>query len=244
MNKLVEILSNNFIGLVIGTLLGGEITRFLYRPQVLIQLRDVTPLYSDEGFFLSIRIANRGRVAASDCIGNITLNLNAETVMNPEDYLLDRFEESLPKYTIEEIKLEHPRHQLTTKDKVREVRNSSLCWSKLGNPHEIDINPGSNQNLDICRVQLYNDTEKNERFWYLIFPCEQGWRKVRCRVKLNPKEPLEGKLLICPNNVFPTVRKISFTLDDMQSTPQFVIKKYSLLERIYFAFNRSKLYFD
>lgn len=244
MNKFIEILGSNFIGLLIGTLLGKEITRYLYKPQVLIQLRDITPLYSDDGFFISIRIANRGRTVASKCVGNITINYELKNLITPEDYRLDKFEEALPTYRLEDIRLEHPRHQLITQKKTRDIQNSTLCWSKLGNPSDIDINPGSNQNLDICRVQKYVDNEKKETFWYLIFPCEQGWRKVRARIKLNPQESLTGKLFICPNNVFPTVRKFTFTLGNNNEYPKISIDKYNFFKQVYYIFNRSKLYFD
>jgi hypothetical protein len=244
MDKFIEILGSNFIGLLIGTLFGKEITRYLYKPQVIIQLRDITPLYSDEGFFISIRIANRGRTAAANCLGNITINYDIKDLMIPEDYKLDKLEESLPKYSIENIRLEYPRHQLITQQKIRDIQNSTLCWSRLGNPAEIDINPGSNQDLDICRVQKYLNLDTNESFWYLIFPCEQGWRKVRARIKLETNKPLTGKLLICPNNVFPTIRKIVFELKNNNEYPTLRIENYNWFQRIYYFFCKNKFYFD
>lgn len=244
MDKILDILSSNFISLLIGTLLGAEIMRFLYRPHVIIQFKNLMPLYSDNGYFLSIKVANRGRTAASNCIGNITLKYILDDLISPNAFNLDKFEDSLPRYRLEDIELEYPRHQLITPHKQREIKNSTLCWSELGNPLKMDINPGASQNLDICRIQKYIDLETNDVFWYLIFPCEQGWRKVRARIKIKPNTTISGKLFICPNNVFPTVRKFIFELKDNNDFPTFKIERFNLLKRFYFKFNRSKLYFD
>lgn len=244
MGHLWDLLTNNLISLLIGTLLGTEITRLLYRPQVLIQLRAIKPLVSDNGFFLSVSIANQGRTVASKCAGNVSINYAEADLMDPDQYMLDRFENSLPTYRIENIPLDFPRHQLLTPGKLSEIKNSSLCWSKLGNPSEMNINPGTTQGLDFCRVQLYDNQETNEKFWYLIFPSEQGWRKVRCRIKLTPGKQLTGKLFVCPENVFPTIRKFFVDLDRVDGSPALSLKRYSFLERIYFSFNRTKLYFD
>ncbi|MCB0746076.1 MAG: hypothetical protein KDC90_01310 [Ignavibacteriae bacterium] len=232
------------IALLIGTLLGKEITRFLYRPQVVIKFKGIMPLNSDNGFFLSIQIANKGRTEASNSTGNITINCQKDDLMDPDMYVLDKFENALPTYRLENIKLDFPRHQLITPDKFREIKNSNLCWSKLGNPSDINISPGSIQSLDFCRVQFYNNEKTNEKFWYLIFPSEQGWRKVITRIKLEENMSLKGKLFICPNNVFPTVRKFIIRYDRTISSPKLVLKKYNIFEKIYYFFNRSKLYFD
>ncbi|MDE5421578.1 hypothetical protein L3073_05125 [Ancylomarina sp. DW003] len=244
MTKWVDFLTNNAIALIVGTLLGKEITRYLYKPQVLIRVRNISPLYSDNGFFVSIKIANKGRTVATNCCGKITLNFNKEALMDPDSFKLDRFETSLPTYRLENIKLDHPRHQLTTKAKDRSIKNSSLCWSKLGNPSQISINPGSIESLDVCRVQFYKDQKEDQQFWYLIFPCEQGWRKVKCRINLKNNEIISGKLFVCPENVFPTVRKFVVSLDEQTNKPIFTIKKYNILKRFYYFFYRSKLYFD
>lgn len=243
-NEIVEVIRDNILTLIIGTLLGTEVTRYLYKPQVIIQFRDIMPLYSDEGFFISIGIANRGRTVANNCIGNITIDNSLENLLNPEKYSLDECEKSLPEYHFENIKMDFPRHQLITPAKKREIKNVTICWSKLGNPAEININPGSSNKLDLCRIQKYQNKDKTEKFWYVIFPCEQGWRKVRCRIKLKPNEVLTGKLFVCPDSVFPTVRMFRIEYSDIEIAPKFILKELTLLKRVYYFFNRSKLYFD
>ncbi len=244
LGKLIDLLGNHLLALVVGTLLGSELTRFLYRPKVIIRLKGVQPLFSDGGFFLSVRVANTGRTVAPNSIGNVTIDYESSDLMDPDEYKLDKAEESLPTYRLENIKLDFPRHQLVTPGKERSIKNSSLCWSVLGNPQKVDINPGSNENLEICRVQSIEGHGTKEKFWYLIFPCEQGWRKVRCRIRLRNGVPLSGKIFICPSNVFPTVRKFQILCDESMEYPTLSIENYSLMERLYYFFNRSLLYFD
>ncbi len=244
MNAILNLLSDHLLALIVGTLLGSEIMRFLYRPNVLILLKEVMPMYSDGGFFLSVLVANAGRTVAANSVGNITINYPIGDLIDPDQYSLDASEQSLPTYRLENIKLDYPRHQLITPDKSRYIKNSSLCWSSLGNPSRVDINPGSSESLEICRVQLYEDKRTNQKFWYLIFPCEQGWRKVRCRIKLNPNVEITGKLFICPNNVFPTVRTFTIKTTSVEDRPALIIKNYSMIERFINQFNRNKLYFD
>ncbi|MDL2312823.1 hypothetical protein LJC68_08105 [Bacteroidales bacterium OttesenSCG-928-B11] len=243
--------ASTVIGLIIGTLLGAEISRYLYKPNVIIKFKDISPLFSDNGFFASILVANKGRTASIGTQGKITLNYNEERLMNPSEFKLDAFENSLPTYRIENIKMDYPRHQLITPEKNRTIKNSSLCWSTLGNPDKVDINPGASETLDIFRAQRYVDEISNRVFWYLIFPCEQGWKKVRCRIMLEPNDIITGKLFVCPGNVFPTVRKIIITLDKNAEKPSLSIKNYNFFNRIYHFFNRiyhffnrSDFYFD
>lgn len=222
------------VGLLIGTLLGNEINRFLYRPKVIIKFKNISPLHSQDGFFLSLVVANYGRTVATNCIGNLSLtDFTREDVMDYKEALTD---EALPKYSEEKIDLEFPRHQLVQPNQFREIKNVSLCWSKLGNPCEMNINPGMCQVLDICRVQ-YN---KEKLFWYLIFPSEVGWRKVRLRMKARN---IEGRLLVCPENEFPTVLDFKIKLDE-QNVPIFIPANYKYLKKIKRFFNRKKIYFD
>lgn len=222
------------VGLLIGTLLGNEINRFLYRPKVIIRFKQITPLYSSDGFFLSLIVANYGRTVATNCIGNLTLNnLKAEDIMDQKEALT---EEALPKYSEEKIDLEFPRHQLISPKQFREIRNNAICWSRLGNPCEININPGMSQSLDICRAQYNND----KAFWYLVFPSELGWRKIRLRIKA---KKMSGRLLVCPENEFPTVLDFKIKLDK-DGVPSFIPIKYNKIKRIQRFIRRRKLYFD
>ena len=221
-------------GLVIGTLLGNEISRFLYRPRVIIRFKEISPLYSKDGFFWSIVVANHGRTAASNCIGTITIkDLPKENILGPADAMVD---EALPKYEDEDIDLDYPRSPLITPDKFRDIKNCTLCWSQLGNEPRIDINPGTTQTLDVCRVQF--NTQK--QFWYLVLPSERGWRKVRLRMKVTN---IKGRILICPSNEFPTV--LDFEIKQKKNEePIFIAIQYSFLKRVFRQFRRQKLYFD
>ena len=124
------------IGLIIGTLLGNEISRFLYRPKVFIKFKQISPLFTKDGYFWSIIVANLGRTVATDCIGTITIDgLSKEDIMESHEAVMD---ESLPTYSEERIDLDYPRSQLVSPMSFREIRNVSLCWSLLGNPFKID----------------------------------------------------------------------------------------------------------
>jgi|GEM_PF-4987820 len=221
------------IGLCIGTLLGNEISRFLYRPKVIVKFKQLTPLKMKDGFFWSIQIANQGRTAALNCTGTISLfDLKNTDVLEPYDALI---QEALPSYKDENLDLEYPRKQLISPSKFRDLRNCSLCWSTLGNPSEVNINPGTIQELDICRVQYHS--ERN--YWYLIFPSEKGWRKVRLRLKV---ANLTGRILVCPSNEFPTVLDFRI-LQRGNKEPTFEQINYRLISRLRRYFNKNELYF-
>ena len=110
--------TGNIWGLIIGTLLGSEISRYLYMPHVIIKFKNITPLFSDTGFFISVMIANKGRTASLNTQGKITLHYNSDRLMEPCEYKLDKYENSLPTYTLENVNIEHPRHQLLTPSKI------------------------------------------------------------------------------------------------------------------------------
>lgn len=221
------------IGLCVGTLMGNEISRFLYRPRVIIKFKKLEPMQMEDGFFWSIQIANMGRTVASKCVAHISLqNLKISDIVEQNDAVL---EEGLPKYSEEKIDLEYPRHQLVSITKFRDISHCSLCWSRLGNPEEIDINPGTLCGLDICRVQYH----KEKQYWYLIFPSEKGWRKVRIRIKA---KNYKGRILVCPANNFPTMLDFEIKINDLDQ-PTLIPVKYNFIERVFRYFKRRNLYF-
>ena len=174
------------------------------------------------GYFWSIFVMNTGRTVASNCAGVINLNkLSKKDLMEEYEAVPD---EMLPRYKEEGIDLDYPRNQLTTPTKYREIKNSILCWSHHGNPFEVNINPGMTRSLDICRVQ-FNETTQS---WYLVFPSEKGWRKVRIRVKA--KEMI-GRILLCPANEFPTILDFKIVLDS-KGKPNFAPLKFSFFQKI------------
>lgn len=193
-----EFLTSLF-SLTLGAIIGSEVQRIFYRPRVIVRYKDINPLHDESGIYWSLKIENYGRTVAKDCAAVVTLhNIRVEDILSPED--IDS-NESLPEYKNESIDLEIPRKQIISSKHFRPIGRASLCWSKLGNPDLIDINPGISQLLDLCKFQ------KSEKGGYFIFPSEEGWRRVR--VRLFPKT-YKGHILICPANEFPV--KVKFEL--------------------------------
>ncbi|WP_430411466.1 hypothetical protein [Kordia sp.] len=222
------------IGLFIGTLLGNELNRFLYRPNVLIKFRNISVLRNEDGAFWSILVANTGRTCAENCIGCITIfNLNKMDLMEQNEALAD---EQLPRYKNENIDLEYPRSQLTAPSKYRDLKCASLCWSHHGNPYELNINPGMVRGLDICRIQ-YHDKKK---YWYLIFPSEKGWRKIRLRCRL---KSYKGRLFICPANEFPKSIDFEIFLNN-KDIPVFKFIKRTWIKNMKFFLRRKSMILD
>ncbi len=192
-----------FLSLLIGTLLGGEITRYFYKPKVIIKYKDVAPLVLETGTFWSLRVENRGRTVATDCIGVLTLeDVTPEDIINQNEA---DTKELLPEYRGEAIDMSFPREQIISRNYFREINRTSLCWAKLGNPDKIDVNPGVSQSIDICKHHRLGE------FDYFIFPSEEGWRRLRVRVK---SKNLKGSLYICPSNEFPTQIDFTITIED------------------------------
>lgn len=200
---MLDSLLSPFLSLLIGTLLGGEITRYFYKPKVIIRYRDVTPLTLESGVFWSLRVENRGRTAATDCIGVITIdNISQDDVIDQSEADTNEY---LPDYRNDDIDLAVPREQIMSRTYYREINRVSICWSKLGNPDYIDINPGVSQSIDICK---YHESPHGN---YFIFPSEDGWRKLRVRVR---KSYITGALFVCPSNEFPTKIDFTISIDD------------------------------
>jgi hypothetical protein len=190
------------ISLIIGTLLGSELTRYLYRPRVFIRYEDVTPLYAPDGVHWTIQVANFGRTVASECKGIISIdNLTADDLMPIGQASAD---EVLPSYKSENADIEFPRAQHLGPDSFRSITNEELAWAATGNPAKVAINPGITEKLDVFKVQ----NELNDP--YILVPSGTGWRKLRARIK---PVTLKGRIMICPSNEFPTVMFFTLTFD-------------------------------
>lgn len=224
-----QTLASSLISLVIGTLLGNEISRYLYRPRVKVKIRDVNPLITKDGYFVSIDIVNIGRSVAQNCTGYISLNNIERGDIIDSQYA--EIDEILPSYPNEKINTSFPRDQLITKSKFRIIKNESLCWSKHGNPYELNINPGMTTRLDLFKAQKNKSSD-----WYLIFPSEEGWRKVRTRINFRE---ITGRLLVCPSNEFPTI--IDFKICNIDNKPTFKVIKYNIFKQIKRRIFRYKL---
>ena len=221
-----------FIGLIIGTLLGNEISRILNKPKVKVRFKDISPLLTENGEFWSILIVNFGRTVATNCSCFITLfDITEEDII--DENLADK-EEGLPSYSHENIDIHFPREQFVSRNKFRNIQNESLCWSKHGNPNILDINPGVVESLDICKCHF----SEERKTWYLIFPSEKGWRKVRIRLNL---KPISGRIFVCPSNEFPTL--LDFKIDvSEKGEPIFHPIRYNIFKRFVRFLNRKKLF--
>ena len=227
----LEQVTGALISLIIGTLLGSELTRFLYRPRVFIRYEDVSPLKTPDGVHWTILVANFGRTVASDCKGIITIDgLTKEDLLNVADADPN---EILPTYKSESTDLEFPRPQYLAPDFFRSIRNENLAWAGVGNPAKISINPGTTENLDVFKVQNAHTGS------YVLVPSGLGWRKLRARIKsIN----LIGRIMVCPANEFPTVINFSLSFDESGKST-FVVRRPSLLERIKRVIFRRRYYY-
>ena len=218
------------VGLFVGTLFGNELSRYLYKPRVRVRLNNVSPLKTKDGEFFSIGFINIGRSEASNCSGYISLkDITPDMIMDPSEASLD---ESLPSYSYENLDISHPRSQMITPNKFRHVKHEAICWAHQGNPDQININPGSVQALDICKVQRYKDNK-----WYLIFPTERGWRNVRLRMEF--KTDVYGRLFLCPSNEFPTITDFKIIMQD--GVPTLKIIKPNFFQRIKLRITRRRV---
>lgn len=218
------------VGLFVGTLFGNELSRYLYKPRVRVRLNNVSPLKTKDGEFFSIGFINIGRSEASNCSGYISLkDITPDMIMEPSEASLD---ESLPSYSYENLDISHPRSQMITPKKFRHVKHEAICWAHQGNPDQININPGSVQALDICKVQRYKDNR-----WYLIFPTERGWRNVRLRMEF--KTDVYGRLFLCPSNEFPTITDFKIIMQD--GVPTLKIIKPNFFQRIKLRITRRRV---
>lgn len=183
----------SLVSLVIGGIIGGELTRYLYKPKVVVRYQRTSPLYDGTGKFLSVKFINKGRSVATNCVATITLRgLSADNILEACDVVseenLPNFEDSLNNDTV--------RKQILQRKYFRTFDDEQLCWSNLGNPCQIDINPGITAQLDVCKFQI------GKGFNYIIIPSEFGWRLLRARVKALH---IRGKIKICSSNEFPTI---------------------------------------
>ena len=208
----------------IGAFLGAQILKNFYKPRVIVRYQDINPLHDSTGTYWSIKIENYGRTVAKDCVAVVTLyGVNQEDILPKEDVCL---EERLPEYKHENTDLAFPREQILSDKHFRPIIREPICWSKLGNPDVIDINPGISQSFDLCK---YRRRESGEG--YFIFPSEEGWRRVRVRLK---EKKYEGHVLVCPSNEYPAM--VCFSLDIKNGNPTFIAKKKKYFQR----FRRNK----
>lgn len=221
------------LSLIIATIIGGEIVRKIYSPKVRVKVKGCNYLKNDNGFLMAIDIVNVGSSVATKCISYLTID--DKTPIEKNDLITESdacIEEYLPLYSDENIDYEIPRKQWISPAKYVEPKRLVLSWNHSGDPYEIDINPGVTVSLNICRMR-YHDEKK---YWYIIFPTEKGWRKVRLRMRY---KEISGKLFICPSNSYPLIVqfKIQYNKDKdepylyVSSKPITAFKRRKILER-------------
>ncbi|MET1416833.1 hypothetical protein ABVF61_31550 [Roseibium sp. HPY-6] len=208
------------VSFLVGGFVGKEFYRYLDKPKVVIRIQHQVLFTQPDGFFVSVRIANAGRTAAQNCKGTITLfGITDEQIIDPQEGAVN---ENLHEYREENYKFENPRPQFITKGADYKPVDEPLCWADLGNPHLVDINPGTTHRLDICKY--FQSADNN----YFIFPSDRGWRKLRVRIKA---EVIKGRILICPANDFPTAVYFELSVED-DGKPNLKMTKPGAFERV------------
>lgn len=232
----MEVLStiiSAIIGLVIGTLFGGWVERILYRPRVVIEIESESPYVRQEGKYVSVVVSNRGRTAAIDCVGSISIDeLSPNALLTPYDAANDEKLPLEPKLKLKD--------QLLMPESFREIDRELLCWAHIGNPPTYTINPGTKTLLDVFKA-IERDTSEG---WYLIIPTEAGWKKLRARLK---DGNYHGRIVVSPKNGPPKIRefeiKPSLEAKAPLIGPQFVLKERRLTACLRLLFASSKLPF-
>lgn len=198
------------LSLVIATIIGGELVRRIYSPRVKVKVKRSNYLRNEHSFLIAIDIVNLGSTVATKCISYLIID---EQTQIQEDDLLTEAQacenEYLPSYSYEHIDYEIPRQQWITPEKYVQPQRLVLCWNHSGDPYELDINPGVTVSLNICRMRYHDE----DHFWYIIFPTEKGWRKVRLRMKY---KEISGKIFICPSNTYPLI--VNFKISENPQT--------------------------
>lgn len=210
------------LSLIIATLIGGEIVKRLYSPNVNVKAKNISHLRDNGGFFISLNIVNLGRTVANDCICYLMINsfIDKEDIMEEHEACTD---EHLPTYRDEKLDFTTPRQQLTTPAKFRKPEQVQLCWAHHGNPCVMNINPGVTKLLDICRAQYIENNQ-----WYIIFPSEKGWRRILIRMRY---KNINGKIFICPSNDYPKILDFSFIFENNEPTLKIYDKYLNKIRR-------------
>lgn len=124
-----------------------------------------------------IMIANKGKRAAQNCIGMITLHdTTADDVwQGPESYT-SAYDAPWP---------------VLSKDYFTPIKDMPLCWSRLGNPQAVVINRESTEPLEFYKAHFGS---------HITIPSEEGWH--RYRVDLKGKE-YSGEIRVTSSNAEP-----------------------------------------
>lgn len=146
------------------------------------------PMVSKEMVEHVLVVKNKGRSAAKNCIGMVTIDVERDDLLTKVPAELEVFKkivsgeqepETLVKYHL-------------TKDNFREIKDEKICWADIPNPVSITINPGLISGLAICRA-LKPSLE-------LYFPSEGGWKHLKMILRLRE---YKGKIMVSAENSKP-----------------------------------------
>lgn len=223
MSDLQSVLVENAIGLMVGTIVGGGIVRYLYRPRLKIEIDRVITheAHSDTAdrvFNLTIQVTNTGNVAGQNSVGFITLaDVIASDLLEDDDpFPLEQVD-----FT-EDAQAQTP-YAIMTPTRYRPVDRELLCWAPYGNPARYTLNPGAKCVLEVAKAIWYDA----RGIWYLAVPSEEGWNRVRGRFT---NRHLRGTLIVSPENGRQTTVDFEITLPRNGSTqgkPAFRLKRRS-----------------
>jgi len=154
------------IGAIVGALLGAAFGGFLRDKLAEKHFKPVLNMVGEDNlpagigiYYHRILVKNTGKRAAKNCIGKVTLEniTRDDLVENPPVYVYNAMEAK----------------PIVNKHTFTDIREMSICWSRLGNPESITINRDDTQMLDLYRVIS----------GCLELPTEEGWDCFRVGLK-------------------------------------------------------------
>jgi hypothetical protein len=173
------------VAALLGAAVGGYLRDFLaekyFRPKLAVDGKD--SIQKGDVLYYRVFIRNKGKRAATNCIGQISL---------PDVRKKDIQERAL------NIGASIGTRPIITRDTFTEIKEMSICWSRLSNPENMVVNRGARQALDFFRVVGGSKDARIE------FPTENGW-KPKVRVWLVPRE-YKGCLTVTGANCEPLTK--------------------------------------
>ena len=160
-----------FIGATVGGFLQHKWVEKYRRPVLNIVGEDFVPVGGYR--YHRIRVKNTGKSAAKNCIGKITL----------ENVTRDDVAQSSPDKSARAI---------MNRDIFSDIREMSICWSRIGNPESITINRDDTQTLEVYRAWL------DSSYFVLELPTEEDWNPYR--VSLKADKEYSGEIFVTSGN--------------------------------------------
>ncbi len=160
-----------FIGAAVGGFLRHKWVEKYRRPVISVVGQDFVPVGAYR--YHRIRVKNTGKSAAKNCIGKITL-------------------ENATRNDVAQSSPDKVARAIMNKDIFTDIREMSICWSRIGNPEHITINRDDTQTLDVYRVWL------DSSYSVLELPTEEDWNPYR--VSLKASKEYSGEIFVTSEN--------------------------------------------